>query len=148
LIKNTVWNLAPFLVVAIMIGVFMWSIDFITLEGEWTVYTVECKQGVWNADRCTGRLAASYRHRFRALKRRKEVLFWVLGSAEPSGRLASCEIENRSNWTCKPGADSQRSITLAMSRGQPVVDPVASTRPVHSVSKLKWMLLRYLDEAQ
>ena len=114
---------APFLLVAIMIGVLLWGIDFITLQGEWTIYTVECKQGTWNGDQCMGNLARSDRYRFPALKRRGEVLFWVVGSAEPSGRLAPCEIENRSNWTCKASTDSHRSITLVMSKGRPVPDP-------------------------
>jgi len=134
---------APFLLVAIMVGVFLWGIDYITLQGEWTVYTVECRQGTWNGDQCTGKLQASDRYRYRALKRRKEVLFWVPGSTEPSGRLAPCEVENRSNWTCKPNADSPRSITLVMSKGRPVPDPAADTRPFHAVSKMRWMLLKY-----
>jgi len=138
---------APFVLVMVMIGVFLWGIDFITLQGEWTVFTVECKQGEWQGDRCTGDLAASDRYRFRTLKRRGEVLFWVLGSTEPSGRLAPCEIENRSNWTCKPSADSPRSITLAMVKGRAVSDPAAGTRPFHAASKLKWMLLKYVNGA-
>jgi hypothetical protein len=139
---------APFLIVAVMIGVFLWGIDFITLQGEWTVYTVECKQGTWNGDQCTGKLAVSDRYRFRALKLHREVLFWILGSAEPSGRLTPCEIENRANWTCKANADSPRSITLAMSKGHPVSAPAADTRPFHAVSKLKWMRLKYGNAAQ
>jgi hypothetical protein len=142
-IESRVLKFAPFLIVAIMIAVLLWSVDFITLQGEWTVYTAECKQGAWNGDQCKGTLAASDRYRFRALKRRKEVLFWVPGSTESSGRLAPCEIENRSNWICKAGADSARSIALAMSNGRPVTDPAAGTRPFHAVSKVKWMLLKY-----
>jgi hypothetical protein len=134
---------APFLIVAIMVGVFVWGTDFITLQGEWTVYTAECRQGSWDGNRCTGRLEASDRYRFRALRRHKEVFFWVVGSTEPSGRLAPCEVENRANWTCKANGDSPRSITLAMSKGRPVADPAAGTRPSHAVSKFKWMLLKY-----
>ncbi len=140
---NRVLKFTPFLIVAVMLGVFLWSVDFITLQGEWTIYTVECEQGTWNGDQCAGKLVASDRYRFRALKRRKEVLFWVLGSAEPSGRLMPCEIENRSNWTCKANADSPRSITLAMSNGHPIPDPDAGTRLFHVISKMKWMLLKY-----
>jgi len=140
---NRVLQFAPFVMVAIMFGVFIWGTDFITLQGEWTVYTVECKQGVWNNDICTGTLVASNRYRFRALKPHKEVLFWIVGSTEPSGHLAPCEIQNRGNWTCKATADSPRSITLAMLRGRPVPDPGATTLPFHAVSKFKWMRLRY-----
>ena len=145
---NRLLKFTPFLIVAVMLGVFLWSVDFITLQGEWTIYTVKCEQGTWNGDQCTGKLVASDRYRFRALKRRKEVLFWVLGSAEPSGRLMPCEIENRSNWVCKASADSPRSITLAMSNGHPIPDPAADTRLFHVISKMKWMLLKYGSVAQ
>jgi hypothetical protein len=131
------------LIFAALIGAFLWGIDFITLQGEWTVYSVECKQGTWNGDQCTGKLSASERYRFRALKPHREVFFWIVGSAEPSGRLMPCEIENRENWVCKANADSPRSITLVMSKGHPVPDPKASTRPFHAVSKIKWILLKY-----
>ena len=134
---------APVFLLLVMIGTTLWSVDFITLQGEWTIYTVECKQGKWDDDVCTGELTASNRYRFRALKRRGEVLFWVVGTAEPSGRLAPCDIENRSNWTCKANAESPRSITLVMSKGRPVADAAANTRPFHAVSKLKWMALKF-----
>lgn len=134
---------APLLIVAIMLGVFLWGIDFLTLQGEWTIYTVECIQGTWSDNQCTGKLAASDRYRYRALQRRKEVLFWVPGSTEPSGRLSPCEVESRANWTCQAGGDSPRSITLVMAKGRPVADPAANTRPFHAVSKFKWMLLKY-----
>lgn len=134
----------PLLMVAIFIGAFLWAIDFVTLEGEWTVYTVECKQGTWNGDRCTGKLVAAERYRFRALKAHSEVLFWVVGSTkESSGRFTQCEVENRENWTCKANADSPRSITLAMSKGRPVPDPAANARSFHAVPKVKWLLLHY-----
>jgi len=134
---------APFVLVAIMFVAFLWGIDFITLQGEWTVYTAECKQGTWNGDHCSGKLAASERYRFRALKPHKEVLFWVVGSGEPSGRLAPCEIKDRKNWTCTASADGPRLTTLVMSKGQPVPDPAIDTPHRHAVSKFKWMGLRY-----
>ena len=133
----------PGLMVGIFIGALLWVIDFVTLEGEWTVYTVECKQGTWNSDRCTGKLVAAQRYRFRALKGHGEVLFWIVGSTEPSGRFTQCEIKNRGNWTCKANADSPRSITLTMSKSRPVPDPAANTRPYPAVPKVKWLLLHY-----
>ena len=148
LILSRFETVLPFLIVVIMFGAMLWSVDFITLQGEWTIYTVECKQGIWNGEQCTGKLAASDRYRFRALKRRKEVLFWVVGSTEPSGRLTPCEIESRSNWVCKASADSPRSITLVMSKGHAVPDPTVNTRPFHAVPKLKWTLLKYADLMQ
>jgi hypothetical protein len=134
---------APLLILAALIGVFAWATDFITLEGERTVYTVECKQGTWNGDRCAGKLVAAERYRFRALKAHGEVLFWIIGSAEPSGHFTQCEIKDRGNWACKANTDSPRSITLAMSKGHPVPDLAANTRHFHAVSKVKWLLLHY-----
>ena len=135
---------APFVIVAVMVGAFLWSIDYLTLQGEWTVYTVECKQGTWNGDQCTGTLVSSDRYRFRALKNHGEVFFWTVGSRGSSGRLMPCEIANRSNWSCQANADSSKSITLVMNKGRPVPDPAANSRPVHAVSKMKWMSLKYL----
>jgi hypothetical protein len=133
----------PVLVVAVLISVLAWAGDYVTLQGERTVYTVECKQGTWNGDRCTGKLAAADRYRFRALRVHREVLFWIVGSTEPSGRFTQCDIKDGRNWVCKPNADSPRAITLAMARGRPVPDPAADTRAFHAVSKVRWLLLKY-----
>jgi hypothetical protein len=141
LIRNPLF--AAVTLVAVLFGVLAWASDFFTLQGEWTVYTVECKQGTWSGDQCSGKLAAAERYRFRALKPHGEVFFWIVGSAEPSGRFTQCEIKNRKNWACKANADSPRSITLELSNGRPVPDPTANTRPFHAVPKVTWLLLRY-----
>jgi len=140
---NRVRQFVAFVIFATAFGVLLWSTDFITLQGEWTVYTVECRQGTWTGDKCTGKLAAAERYRFRALKPHKEVYFWIVGSAEPSGHFTQCEIENRENWACKANADSPKTITRAMVQGHPVPDPAANTRPFHAVSKVKWLLLKF-----
>jgi hypothetical protein len=44
-----------------------WASDTVTLQGERTIYTVECRQGGWQGQHCSGRLAAGDRFRFRAL---------------------------------------------------------------------------------
>ena len=75
------------LAVIAALGVFMWAVDYITLEGEWTIYTVQCQGGKWIEVRCTGELGAGNRYRFRALKNRNEVVFWIAGVNEPSGKL-------------------------------------------------------------
>ncbi|CAN7203564.1 hypothetical protein LJR290_000547 [Variovorax sp. LjRoot290] len=31
-----------------------WASDTVTLQGEWTVYTVECRQGGWQGQHCNG----------------------------------------------------------------------------------------------
>jgi hypothetical protein len=131
------------LVVAVAVFV-AWANDAMTLQAERTVYTVACQGGGWEGERCTGKLVASDRYRFRALKAHSEVLFWVAGSsAEPSGRLSPCEIKDGRNWSCKPSAEAARTITLKMVRGRAVPDPSANTRPFHAISKWRWLLLRY-----
>lgn len=133
----------PLVLVVVLVGVLAWAGDYVTLQGERTVYTVACEQGTWNGERCTGKLAAAGRYRFRALRAHREVLFWVVGSTEPSGRFTDCDIKDGRNWTCKPSAESARTITLAMAKGRPVPNPAAETRAFHSVSKVRWLLLKY-----
>ena len=131
------------LAVIVVFAAAAWATDTITLQGERTVYTVECMQGEWQGQKCTGQLVAADRFRFRALKVHREVLFWRLGVAEASSRFTDCEIEDGRNWRCKPNADAGRSITLAMLHGQPVVDPEGKTRAFHAVEKWRWWLLRW-----
>ena len=133
----------PLVLAFVLAGVLAWATDFVTLQGEKTIYTVECKQGTWDGNRCTGTLASAERYRFRALKGHGEVLFWIVGSTEASGRMAPCEVKSGRNWVCSANTDSPRSITLVMSKGQPVHDPSAKTRPFHAVSKVRWLLLSY-----
>ena len=129
-------------VIVIALGSFLsWITDFVTLQGERTIYTVECRQGTWSGNRCTGKLAAAERYKFRALRDHSEVLFWIAGSAAPSGRMAPCVIKSGRHWSCEANADSPRSITLEMSKGHPVQNPVGNTRPFHEVSKITWLLL-------
>jgi hypothetical protein len=127
---------------AVLIFVFLiWSTDRVTLKGERTIYTADCRNGTWEGNRCSGRLAPGPRFRYRALKARGEVLFWILGSQEPSSKLTGCTIEDGRNWTCPASADASKSLTLALSSGEPVRDPVWPTRPFHSTSKVGWWLL-------
>lgn len=131
---------AIFVAVAAMLAVMAWLHDFITLDGARTVYTASCA-GEWRGPVCTGSLRAGDRYRFRPLKAHTEVLFWVAGSPEPSGKLAPCVIENAKQWTCKPGPDSGRSITHEMKYGRPVQEPGGPARAFHPVAKWKWLLL-------
>lgn len=126
----------------LLLAFYAWVVDFVTLEGERTVYTVACSGGDWANQRCSGSLVAADRYRFRALKAHREVLFWTVGSAEPAGKLTDCDIENNRNWICKPGADAARAITLQLARGRPVVDGRPSSKELHFVPKLRWLLLR------
>lgn len=123
-------------------GLFMWSVDYVTLEGEWTIYTVRCHNGKWLEDRCTGELQPAERYRFRSLRIKGEVVFWIVGSPEPSGKLAPCVIQDRSNWVCTATADAARSITLEMRKGRPVPQSLGDKPAIHTVPKWRWFLLR------
>jgi hypothetical protein len=120
----------------------VWASDWITMQNERTIYTVECTGGAWQGRRCSGRLKAGDRYRFRALRARSEVLFWVVGSSEPSRKLAPCAITSGRNWTCKEGPDAAHSITLQMSMGRAVASRNGTTRPFHAVPKWRWYLIR------
>ena len=112
------------------------------MQGERTIYTVECVGGAWNGDRCQGKVAAGQRYRYRALKPHREVIFWTVGTSEPSGKFEDCTIHDGRNWICKVCPDARRSITLQMAQGHPVAGSDAVTRPFRAVSKWRWMLLK------
>jgi hypothetical protein len=135
-----VWSFVVLVLAAL--GFAAWASDFITMQGERTIYTVECAQGVWQGDRCTGRVRPGTRYRYRALKPHNEVIFWTVGSKEPSGKFDDCKIQDGRNWICNVCADAARSITLAMSQGTPVATSPAVTRPFRAVSKWRWLLLQ------
>jgi hypothetical protein len=137
--RQIVWTLA--IVVALLLIV-AWADDFVTLQGEHTIYTVTCEDGRWNGNVCSGRLDSGDRYRFRALKKRGEVLFWRVGAPEPSGKFTNCEIVDGRNWSCSANADAARSITLALVRGRAQHDLTGATRPFHAISKWKWWCLR------
>ena len=133
------------LALALIVGIVAWASDVITMQGERTIYTVKCDGGSWTGVRCSGKLVAGDRYRFRALKAHGEVIFWTVGSSEPSGKFVDCDVKDGRNWSCKSKAaspDAVRSVTLEMVRGRPVHDRSGPTRPLYSVSKLTWMLLK------
>ena len=92
-----------------------WASDFVTLQGERTIYTAACEDGEWQEGRCTGRMVAGNRYRYHASKERSEVVLHVVGSSAPAGRLSNCEVRDGRNWTCPAGADSARSWTVRAS---------------------------------
>ena len=126
---------------ALMVGVALIS-DEVTLQGERTVYIVECRQGSWEGLRCSGRLVATDRVRFRVLKAHREVLFWTAGSPGPSGKLTDCDIQDGRDWVCSANADGPSPIAHKMVLGRPVVD-AGHAAPIHAVTKMRWWLLRW-----
>jgi hypothetical protein len=128
-------------VLVILAGV-IWSSDQVTLEGERTIYSVNCADGAWSGLRCTGRLVPGERYRFRASRTRNEVVFWVAGSPEPSGIHRECTVKDRGNWKCNPKAGDPLSVTNEMVNNAPKPIPGGATPPVHGVPKWQWWALR------
>lgn len=136
-----VWLFVIALVAAL--GFAAWASDFVTMQGERTVYTVECVDGSWQGDRCSGRVKAGTRYRYRALKPHNEVIFWTVGTKEPSGKFEDCKIHDGRNWVCKAFADAARSVTAEMVHGKPVpMANAAQAKPIRAVSKWRWLLLQ------
>lgn len=127
--------------VAVLLIAAAWASDCVTLEGERTVFSAECRDGIWQGSRCHGELAAGERLRYRALKAHHEVVFWRVGAADPSAKFEACAIDDGRNWSCTPNTDSARSFTQEMRRGVPVASPGAPNLPYHAISKWRWWLL-------
>jgi hypothetical protein len=130
-------------VLVLLLALAAWTTDFVTLQGERTVFTADCAAGSWQGERCTGELRAGKRYRFRALRAHGEVIFWTAGAAESSGKLSGCQIANGRHWRCPPNGTESATVTLQMEAGQPVVDPRVRTLPFHPVSKWRWYLLSW-----
>jgi hypothetical protein len=132
-----------FFAVAVALGVFIWASDRVTLEGERTVYTVNCEQGVWNDLECTGRVTAGDRHRFRSSRSRREIVYWIAGSPSASGKFTDCEITDRDRWTCQSRVGDRPTITHEISDGRPVKSLDGIDVPFHAVTKWKWWALHW-----
>jgi len=131
------------LVFLILFGV-IWASDPITLQGERTIYTVNCKDGSWSGNRCTSVLAPGVRHAFRASRTRQEVIHWVRGSDEPSEKYTDCQVKNRDNWKCNSRKDQKSLFVDELINGRPILTTTQSTTPVpfHAVVKWKWYALQ------
>src|SRR4051794_22970408 len=123
------------------LGLMLWASDKITYEGERTIYTVACEQGSWDGLRCGGKMVAGKRYRFKASRNKQEVLFWVVGSPEPSGKYSKCTVQDRGNWKCDVAANDAASVTREMVNGRPAPDPDNPGRPFYAVPKWEWWLL-------
>ena len=116
----------------------IWASDHITLQGERTIYTVECADGKWEGDRCTGRLVAGPRYAFRASQSRHEVIYWVRGSKAPSGKFTDCTVRNRDNWSCNVEVDQLPALTYELVDGKPTRGTAGLTMTLQPVPKWKW----------
>lgn len=136
------WRLFSVFAVLLALGVafVMWATDFVTMQGEWTVYTADCVGGQWQGATCTGKLKAADRYRFRVLKVHREVLFWTLYDTGASGRFLDCDVQDGRTWSCPATADASRTITRRMTLGVPESSPGALQ--VHRVPKWKWEALQ------
>ena len=102
------------------LAAFIWASDRITLEGERTIYTVACEQGVWDGLRCTGRIRPAERYRFRASRSRHEIVYWIAGSPKASGKYLDCDVTDRDRWNCKAGPGDLPTIAHELQDGKPV----------------------------
>ena len=134
-----IWSVA--IGVVVLIALLIWASDRITLQGERTIYSVNCEGGAWQGNRCTGKLVAGDRYGFRVSKLRHEVIYWIRGSAEPSGKFANCDIVDRDNWSCKIEAGQKPSITAEMKKGRPTRTAEGGMIPFHDVPKWKWWII-------
>ena len=133
------WALVAVIVVAL--GVALWGSDKITYEGERTVYTVRCEKGNWEGLACKGRMVAGDRYRFRASVSKQEVLYWVVGSSQPSGKFNNCKVKDRGNWECEENVGQPVTITRAMANGRPKRDDGYHNIPFKAVPKWVWWVL-------
>jgi hypothetical protein len=124
-----------------VLAIAIWSSDKISYEGERTIYSVRCEQGVWEGWRCTGKLAAADRYRFRASTSRQEVLYWIVGSSGASGKYTDCKVADRANWTCRQAVGQITTITHEMVHGRATGDGGGAVLPFHAVPKWQWWLL-------
>jgi hypothetical protein len=136
---NLKWTAIVLIVIAL--GLALWASDKITYEGERTVYTVRCEEGAWVGLQCKGRMVAGDRYRFRASVSKQEVLYWVVGSSQPSGKYSRCTVKNRGNWSCEEVAGQPSTITREMMNGRPRREEGGERPPFHAVPKWVWWVL-------
>jgi len=131
-----------FVAMVALLGAVMWASDKISYEGERTIYTVRCQDGVWEGHRCAGKLVPGDRYRFRASKSRQEVLYWIAGSTAPSGKYSDCTVKDRGNWSCKIATGQPATITHEMVDERPTNAVGGLPLKFHAVHKLTWWMLR------
>jgi len=135
-------RLIPAVFILLILVALVWGSDRITLQGERTIYTVECAQGVWDGTTCTGHLVAGPRYAFRALPRRHEVIYWIRDSQTPTEKYTDCTVKNRDNWSCNVEVGKSSSVAYEMVDGRPTRGMLGLTVQFHDVSKWKWWVIK------
>lgn len=85
---------------------------------------------------------ASDRYRFRSSKSRQEVLFWIAGSAQGSGKYTDCTVKDRDNWACNVGVGHPSTIAHELGNGRPANSDSGLDLPFRAARKWKWWILR------
>ena len=129
------------LIVVAALALALWGSDKITYEGERTIYAVRCEKGNWDGLTCRGTMVAGDRYRFRASVSKQEVLYWVVGSPEPSGKFSRCAVKDRGNWSCEESAGQPPTIARAMMNGRPRREDDERHIPFRAVPKWVWWVL-------
>jgi len=125
-----------------VVVVLIWASDRITLQGERTIYSVDCAQGTWDGNRCTGRLVPGPRYAFRVSPRRHEVIYWIRESEAPSGKYTDCSVKDRDNWTCNVQIGQPAAAAYEMKDGRPTRGTRGLTIAFRDVPKWKWWAIR------
>jgi hypothetical protein len=136
-------RIAPAVLILLLVATVIWGSDRITLQGERTIYTVDCAQGAWEGNRCTGRLVTGPRHAFRASRSRNEVIYWVRESQRPSQKFTDCTVKNRDNWTCNVRVGEPGAVTYEFRDGKPTRGTEGLTLAYHDVPKWQWWAIKW-----
>lgn len=129
-------------VILVLFGLLVWSSDRITLQGERTIFTVNCENGAWEGPHCSGTLVPGERYAFRASVRRHEVIYWIRGSTGPSETYSNCTVVDRDNWSCNVRMDQTTALAYEMKNGRPTGGGQGLAIPFHDVPKWKWWVMR------
>ena len=140
------WIWLTYGLVLVFLAIFGWGSDFFSPKGERTLYTARCLSGHWEDGRCTGRLAASGRIRYKVQRSHNEVSYRAVGASSPAGHLTRCSISNGRNWMCSEDTEPNGSITLGLTNGKPDQSVPEHTRDERCVSKWTWFRLRALEK--
>jgi len=141
--RRTLRRIVPAVLILLLVAAVIWGSDRVTLQGERTIYTVECAHGTWQGNHCTGRLEPGPRYAFRASRSRHEVLYWIRESEKPSHKFTDCTVKNRDNWTCNVRLGEPGAVTYEFRDGKPTRGTEGLTLAFHDVPKWQWWAIKW-----